>query len=167
MLTSHVARYMASSLLPRLAAVALMVALSGCDMFGNGGGGGGSLAPGLTAGMDRPGASLDRPTAFGVLNQYRATVGAGPLTDDPSLDAQAQGLAQAYAKTDKAPPMPAGLVGMRGSAGYANFAETFSGWRNSPADAAILGSAKATRGGLAAVYDATATYGVYWIFVLG
>jgi len=145
------------------AGVALL--LAGCDMFGGGGGGGG-LAPGLTAGMDSPSASLDRGAAFGVLNQYRGSVGAGALTDDPSLDAQAQSLAQAYAKADKAPAAPAGLVGMRGSAGYSNFAETFSGWRNSPADAAVLAAAGAHRAGLAAVYDSTSTYGVYWILVL-
>ena len=143
-------------------AVAVIAVLAGCAETGGGGG----LAPGLTAGMDAPGASLDRPTAFGVLNQYRAHAGAGPLTDDPSLDATAQSLAQAYAKADKAPAMPAGITGLRASAGYANFAETFSGWRNTPGDAAVLATAAARRGGLAAVYDANSTYGVYWILVL-
>lgn len=128
--------------------------------------GGGGLAPGLTAGMDSPGASLDRPTAFGMLNQYRAHAGAGPLTDDPSLDATAQGLAQAYAASGRAPATPPGSVGVRASAGYANFAETFSGWRNTPGDAAVLATPSARRGGLAAVYVPNSTYGVYWILVL-
>jgi hypothetical protein len=126
----------------------------------------GGLAPGLTAAMDAPGANLDRPTAFGVLNQYRATVGAGALSDDPGLDATAQSLAQQYASAGTPPKLPPGASSIRVSAGYANFAETFSGWRNTPADAAVLGSATATRAGLAAIYDANSTYGVYWVLVL-
>jgi hypothetical protein len=153
------------AILPRLAlACGLLAALAGCVGFGDSGGGG--LAPGLTASMATPGANLDRPSALGLLNQYRGTVGAPALTDDPSLDAQAQSLAAAYARSGKAPAMPAGLLGMRASAGYANFAETFSGWRNSPADAAVLGTAGARRAGLAAVYDPSSAYGVYWMLIL-
>jgi len=148
-----------------VAAATLVPMLGACDLMG--GGGGGALSPGLTNSMASPTASLDRPTALGVIDQYRGTVGAGALADDPSLDAQAQTLAAAYAKTDKAPTMPAGVTGLRASAGYSNFAETFSGWRNSPNDAAVLGDAKATRAGLATVYDPNSTYGVYWILVLG
>jgi len=147
----------------RLAGALAVVALLGaCADTGSGGG----LAPGLTASMDSPGASLDRPTAFGMLNQYRAHAGAGPLSDDPSLDATAQSLAQAYAASGKAPALPAGITGLRASAGYANFAETFSGWRNTPGDAAVLATPTAQRGGLAAIYDPNSTYGVYWILVL-
>ncbi|HTJ57197.1 MAG TPA: CAP domain-containing protein [Devosiaceae bacterium] len=154
----------------RIALAALVVAglapaLAGCDMFGTSGGG--ELSPGLTASMSSPGASLDRATALDLINQYRGTVGASALTDDPSLDAQAQSLAATYAKNDKAPTAPSGIVGLRASAGYANFAETFSGWRNSPADAAVLASAQGTRAGIATVYDPNSTYGVYWILVLG
>ena len=139
--------------------------LAACDLMG--GGGGGTLSPGLTNSMASPTASLDRPTALGVINQYRGTVGAGALADDPGLDAQAQTLAAAYAKSGKPPAMPSGITGLRASAGYSNFAETFSGWRNSPNDAAALGDQKATRAGLATVYDPNSTYGVYWILVLG
>jgi len=141
----------------------LLALLAGCMGMDSGGGG---LPSGLTAQMDAPGASLDRPTALAVINQYRATTGAPPLTDDPGLDAQAQSLAAAYAKTGKAAAPGTGLVGLRASAGYANFAETFSGWRNSPADAAVLGNASARRAGLAVTYDPNSTYGVYWILVL-
>ena len=148
-----------------LLAVALAPALAACDMMGTSGGG--QLAPGLTASMAAPNANLDRASALGIINQYRATVGAGPLTDDPSLDATAQGLAAGYAKSNKAPAIPAGAVGLRASSGYSDFAETFSGWRNSPADAAVLATADARRAGIATVYDPNSTYGVYWIFVLG
>jgi hypothetical protein len=144
------------------AALTLAALLAACAETDSGGG----LAPGLVASMDAPGASLDRPTAFGVLNQYRSTTGAGPLADDPSLDATAQNLAKTYSTSDKAPALPAGVTGLRASAGYANFAETFSGWRNTPGDAAVLAATGARRAGLAAVYDANSTYGVYWILVL-
>ena len=147
----------------RLAVAAGLVAvLAGCgEMVGGG------MAPGLVASMDTPGATLDRASSLSMINQFRGTTGAGALSDDPALDAQAQSLAQAYAKSDKAPALPPGASGIRASAGYANFAETFSGWRNSPADAAVLGDTKSRRAGLAAVYDAHSTYGVYWILVLG
>ena len=147
----------------RLGGFVLLAGLAGC--MGMDGGGGG-LPAGLTASMATPGASLDRATALSVVNQYRATTGAAALADDPGLDAQAQALATTYARTGKAPPLPAGVTGLRASAGYANFAETFSGWRNSPADAAVLADQTARRAGLAAIYDANSTYGVYWILVL-
>ncbi|MDR3474831.1 MAG: CAP domain-containing protein [Devosia sp.] len=142
-------------------AAALLAAIAACGETAGG------LAPGLVASMDAPGASLDRATALSLINQFRRTTGAGTLADDASLDAQAQSLAQTYSKTGKPPGLPAGITGLRASAGYPTFAETFSGWRNSPADAAVLGDPKAQRAGLAAVYDANSAYGVYWILVLG
>jgi uncharacterized protein YkwD len=142
-------------------ATALAVLLTACGETTSG------LAPGLTATMDTPGAALDRGAAFGVLNQYRGTVGVGPLTDDPALDTMAQNLAQSYAATGTSPQLPTGAVAIRGSAGYKDFAETFSGWRNSPPDSAVLTMAGATRAGLAEFYDANSAYGVYWILLLG
>jgi hypothetical protein len=139
----------------------LAMGLAGCNELAGGG-----LAPGLVAQMDAPGASLDRPSAIAIINQYRGTVGAGQLTGDPTLDTTAQGLAQAYAKTGKSPTLPPGASAIRTSAGYGNFAETFSGWRNNPADAAALATAGARRAGIAAVYDASSSYGVYWVLVL-
>jgi len=149
----------------RTGAFAVLAGLGGCMGMDSGGGGG--LAAGLTASMASPGANLDRPTALSMINQYRSTTGAGSLTEDSALDSQAQALAAAYAKSGKAPALPPGASGLRASAGYTTFAETFSGWRNSPADAAVLSDGKARRAGLAAVYDAGSDYGVYWILVLG
>ena len=40
------------------------------------------------------------------------------------------------------PPKPAGSIDLRYSAGYFTFAEIFSGWRNSPADAQALTAAQ-------------------------
>lgn len=128
---------------------------------------GAALSPGLAARMDVPGAQLNRTEALGIVNNYRSTNGAGALTEDASLDASAQALAAQYAKTGKQPAKPAGAIQIRYSAGYFTFAETFSGWRNSAADAAALGDRTATKAGVASVYDPNSPYGVYWVLILG
>jgi uncharacterized protein YkwD len=129
--------------------------------------GGGALSPGLAARMDTPGAQLNRVEALGIVNNYRTQNGAGALTEDAGLDTQAQQLAAQYAKTGKQPAKPAGAVQIRYSAGYFTFAETFSGWRNSPTDAPALTDRSATKAGVAAIYDAGSSYGVYWVIILG
>jgi len=68
---------------------------------------GGALSPGLAARMDVPGAQLNRAEAIGIVNNYRSTNGASPLTEDAGLDATAQALATEYAKTGKQPAKPA------------------------------------------------------------
>jgi uncharacterized protein YkwD len=129
-------------------------------------GGGGGLSAGLAQRMDQPGANLNRAEALGIINHFRATSGVAQLSADAGLDAQAQAQAAAYAKSGTSPKRPDGLVGSRSSAGYANFAETFSGWRNSPEDAAVLTDRTATKGGIGVAYDANSTYGVYWVLLL-
>ena len=145
---------------PAAFALVAIAALAGCSS------GMAPLSGGLTARMDQPGASLNRAEALGILNAYRSTTGAGALSADAGLDTTAQQLAAAYAASGTAPALPAGAIGMRVSAGYANFAETFSGWRNSPADAAAIADASARRAGLGVAYNANSTYGVYWVLVL-
>ena len=127
-----------------LVALLGVVVLAACST----GGGGAPLSQGLSQRMDSPGASLNRAEALGI------------------LDATAQALAQQYASTGTSPRMPAGAVTIASSAGYPNFAETFSGWRNSPGDAAILSNRAATRAGVAAVHDPNSAYGVYWVLLL-
>ncbi len=145
-------------------AIALATTLAACSM-----GGGGStsiaLAPGLSARMDQPNASLDRAQAISIVNAYRATQGLPALMPDSGLDGTAQALVNQYAATGTAPKTPAGLT-MKLSAGYATFAETFSGWRNNPADAAGM-TASATKAGVAAAFNGGSSYGVYWVLVLG
>ncbi len=137
-------------------------ALAGCSA-----GGGAALSSGLTQRMDAPGANLNRAEALGIVNHFRAASGVSQLTADASLDATAQSLAASYAKSGTAPKSPAGTTGMRSSAGYANFAETFSGWRNSPEDAAVLNTRGASKAGIGVAYDPNSTYGVYWVLLLG
>jgi uncharacterized protein YkwD len=142
-----------------LAALAVLV-LAACS------GGGGALPGGLTQRMDQAGASFDRMQALAILNDYRATTGAPPLAADQLLDTAATDLAISYARTGTPPKLGPGVLGMRTSAGYVNFAETFSGWRNSPEDAAVIANRTATRAGLGVTYSANSAYGVYWVLVL-
>jgi uncharacterized protein YkwD len=142
----------------------LALLLAGCSV-----GGGSSpqeLSAGLSAPMNQPGARLSRVEALFLLNDYRRSRGATDVRGDTVLDSAAQNLATQYAKTGAPPATPAGISNMRVSAGYTNFAETFSGWRNSPADAAILADPTMKRAGLAFAYEANSTYGVYWVLLL-
>lgn len=147
------------ALLRLVLAVALGLLVASCSA--------GSLAPGLTARLDHPGASINRADALAIINQYRATAGLGPLVADPALDAAAQDAAQQYAQSGKQPPKPAGSIDVRYSAGYATFAEVFSGWRSSPPDAKALTSATATRAGVGGFYTDNSPFGAYWALVLG
>lgn len=154
----------------RLAAIGLALtatlAIAGCSMMGGGGAAPAGLHEGLTARMDQPGARLDRAQAVNLVNAYRATRGLAPLSSDAGLDGTAQALANQYAQTGTAPATPQGMSVMKLSAGYATFADTFSGWRNSPADAAGL-AAQGSKAGLGVAYNASSNYGVYWVLVIG
>jgi uncharacterized protein YkwD len=153
----------------RIAALGLTLAtgliVAGCSSFGGGGPAPAGLASGLTARMDQPGAQLNRAQAVDLVNAYRATRGVGALRSDAGLDGTAQALANQYAQTGNAPGTPAGMTVMKLSAGYADFANTFSGWRNSPADAAGL-AVPASRAGVAVAFNPSSSYGVYWVLVL-
>jgi uncharacterized protein YkwD len=143
-----------------LSPIVLTLLLAACSTGGLG------LSAGLSQRMDTQGAKLDRSTALGVVNQYRASVGAGALTEDAGLDATADQLVAQYSKSGTQPPKPAGVLDIRYSAGYFTFAETFSGWRNSPTDAPALTDKAATKAGVAAIYDPNSGYGVYWVLLL-
>jgi uncharacterized protein YkwD len=147
-----------------LLALAAALSLSACSMGGIAPAGPG-LAPGLSARMDAPGATLDRAQAIDIVNAYRATRGLPALALDEGLNGTAQALATQYASSNQAPPTPSGVAAMKLSAGYATFAETFSGWRNSPADAAGL-AAGASKAGVAFAYNASSAYGVHWVLIL-
>jgi uncharacterized protein YkwD len=151
----------ARNLLRLSLAAGLAVALAACSM-----GGGAPLSEGLTTPMNRPGAQLNRVEALFLLNDYRRQNGASDLRGDTVLDATAQTLAQNYAKTGAQPLLPPGSTVMRLSAGYATFAEVFSGWRAVPADAAALATQNVGRAGLGVVYEPASANGVYWVLVL-
>lgn len=158
-----VLRHFKPAILP-LTALLGVTAIAACSM-GGGVSAPTALSPGLSARMDQPGASLDRIQAIGIINAYRATNGLAALTPDAALDGTAQTLADQYARTGTPPRAPQELTVMKLSAGYATFAETFSGWRNSPADAAGL-LAKAGKAGVAVSFNASSSYGIHWVLVL-
>lgn len=115
--------------------------------------------------MDAPGARLDRVEAIRIINQFRATTNARPLRIDQGLNTQAQTLAASYASSGKAPKKPATVNAMRVSAGYPSFAETFSGWRSTNADAAALLDPTNTNVGLGVAYSGNSTYGTHWVIL--
>ncbi|MEQ1769851.1 MAG: CAP domain-containing protein [Devosia sp.] len=124
------------------------------------------LSSGLTARLDHAGAQPNRVEALGIINDYRRSVGRNALAADAALDAKAQALAQQYATSGRPPARPDGAIEIRYSAGYFTFAETFSGWRNSNADAAVLAHNTATRAGIGGFYSDNSPYGAYWVLVL-
>lgn len=149
------------------AALASVLVLAGCSSFGGGGSASpGALAPALSARMDQPNATLDSVQAINLINAYRATRNMPPLTADSGLNGTAQALASQYAQTNVAPSKPQALVQMKLSAGYSTFAETFSGWRNNPADAVAL-AAQASKAGVAVAFNPSSSYGTYWVLVIG
>jgi uncharacterized protein YkwD len=148
-------------------AVATTIFLAGCSSFGGAGSASpAALSPGLSARMDQPNARLDSVQAIDLVNAYRATRNMPPLVADAGLNGTAQALASQYAQTNVAPTKPQALAQMKLSAGYASFAETFSGWRNNAADAVGL-TAQGSKAGVAVAYNPTSSYGVYWVLVIG
>jgi uncharacterized protein YkwD len=150
-------------LITGLAAAALT--LAACSGFG-GPAPTTALSAGLSARMDQPGARLDTAEAIGIINAYRSSVGTSAVSNDPALQATAQSLADQYASSGTSPRTPDGVVAIRSSAGYATFADTFSGWRNSSNDAQALTSGAATRAGVAMAFNPSSAYGIHWVLVL-
>ena len=127
---------------------------------------GGGLAPGLVARMDATGAKLDAEAAFGLINHLRTSRGAPALTRDPALEAAAQAAANAYAANGRSPKKPDAAGAIMTSAGYLNFAETFSGWRGSEADTKTLADPDMRRAGLAVSASGSSEFGTYWVLLI-
>ena len=127
-----------------------------------------TLSPGLVARMDQEGAMLDQQEAIGLINQYRASRGVSPLIADPSLSAMARELARTYAYGIRRPVRPeeGGILQMLLSAGYASFADTFSGWRGRIENAGSIADPDADRAAIAVSYSPDSEFGVYWVLLL-
>jgi uncharacterized protein YkwD len=150
---------MSATTLARFAVAAiLVVVLAACSST--------RLSDGLTQRMDSGTAQLNSAEAIGIINSYRGTVGVGPLIEDPALSAQAKTIAANYAKTGRQATKPEGTSEIRYSAGYSTFAETFSGWRNSPQQSLVMSGTSVTRAGIAVVYEENSPYGVYWVVIV-
>ncbi|WP_127144191.1 CAP domain-containing protein [Pelagibacterium montanilacus] len=147
-----------------IAALGLVAVLAGC--LGPAAAPSGGLAPGLVTPISSEGAQMDRGAALGLINQYRSVRGVSALSADTTLNAQAQAVAAQYAATGTAPSRPSGASVMQLSAGYENFAETFSGWRNNRTDADALATSGASKAGLAVVYAPNSSYGTHWVLLM-
>lgn len=129
------------------------------------------LPQGLTASMATNGAALNRQEALGLLNQYRAANNLPMFTLDPSLTQLAERAAAKYANdgnTNGALSLVAGesQASALFSAGYDNFADTFSGWRGAARDVKTLSQPNATRAGLAVKHDANSNFGTHWVLLV-
>ncbi len=124
------------------------------------------LDPSLTARMDNTGAQLDRAKALSIINHLRATKGVAALNINSELNNQANILAAKYAASNKAPKKPDNISAMQLSAGYADFANTFSGWRSNVSSVDILTNPKYSNAGITVVYSQNSTHGVYWVLLL-
>jgi len=138
----------------------LTIFLASCNNYGE------PLNVALTDRMDAPNAKLDNNQALSIINHLRISNGSTPLKIDLALNQQAQILATKYANSDNQPKKPNDVKTMQISAGYANFANTFSGWRASPASANILTNPNLKTAGIGVAYSANSTHGVYWILLL-
>ena len=129
--------------------------------------------------MASPAAELDATTAASMITGYRQNNGLGAVTVDPALMQMAQAQAQAMAARDKvdgdAKAVFAKRVKAAGfdqktaveniSAGYHTLAEAFSGWRDSPPHRANMLKVGVTRMGIAAVYQPSSKYKVFWALI--
>lgn len=129
------------------------------------------LPAALTASMAKPNATLNQAQALGLINQYRLANGLAALRLDPELSALALKAATKYAKdanNNGATALVASNTQASAlfSAGYSNFADTFSGWRGSPRDAKTLAQTNARRAGLAVIYAPNTSFGTHWVLLV-
>ena len=130
--------------------------------------------------MASPVAELDATTAASMISGYRQNNGLGAVTIDPALMQMAQAQAQAMAARDKVENDAKGAFAKRMkaagfdaktsaeniSAGYHTLAEAFSGWRDSPPHRANMLKVGVTRMGIAAVYQPSSKYKVFWALIM-
>ncbi len=124
------------------------------------------LDKGLTARMDAPNASLDQQKALSIINHLRITKNSPALISDIDLIKQANILAQKYATNGITPKKPKTADAIQISAGYANFANTFSGWRSNNTSLNTLTNPNFSRAGIGVAYSQNSTNGVYWVLLL-
>jgi uncharacterized protein YkwD len=135
---------------------------------------------GIYQSMSKPGARLDFAAARDLIAMYRAGRGLEGLSLDPGLMAQAQAQADAMAATGKLSHEVQGSLTERlnsagyvksaavenVSAGYDNFAEVFSGWRQSPPHNSNMLAPRMRRMGVAVATNPGTRYKLFWALVL-
>jgi uncharacterized protein YkwD len=127
-----------------------------------------------------PVAQLDADAAASMISGYRQNNGLGPVTLDPALmqlaQTQASGMAARdkldhdakgdFAKRMKAAGFDPKVTVENISAGYHTLAEAFSGWRDSPPHRTNMLKPGVTRMGIAAVYQPSSKYKVFWALIM-
>ncbi|MEP3277941.1 MAG: CAP domain-containing protein [Stappiaceae bacterium] len=140
------------------------------------------VTPAFYVNLEQSDASVDPEAALGIINEYRANNGIGPLSLDPVLVTAAKQQAQDMAQRDsvnssldddralKSRLAKAGYSDIHAvqnvSAGYRRLAEAFSGWRDSKNHNAVMLDKKATRMGIGSAYTSSSKYKVFWNLIL-
>jgi len=126
------------------------------------------------------GGQLDPAAAQSMISGYRANNGLGGVTLDPDLMKLAEEHSRNMAARDKldhdvgkafnarirGSGFDAKVAVENISAGYHTLAEAFSGWRDSPPHRANMLKAGVTRMGIAAVYQPSSKYKVFWALIM-
>ena len=136
--------------------------------------------PTMFRNLARADAQLDVSAAAAMISGYRANNGLGAVTIDSELMKLAGEQARAMAARDKLDhnvwrpfqqriqnsSFDASVAVENIAAGYLTLAETFSGWRASPAHRANMLNHSVTKMGIAAVYAPRSKYKVFWSLIL-
>lgn len=124
-------------------------------------------------------ARIDAVAARNLINDYRQTLGLGPVAIDAGLQAFAERQAAALAAADRVEATRAtslshrlrqsgivtGAARENVSAGYHTFSDAFSGWRGAPNHDATFRLRGAQLMGIATAYNGNSKYKVYWVLV--
>lgn len=140
------------------------------------------VTPAFYVNLEQADTSVDAEAALGIINEYRANNGLGPLSLDPVLTTAARTHAQDMARRDsvnssldddralKTRLEKAGYQDIHAvqnvSAGYRRLAEAFSGWRDSENHNAVMLDKRATRMGIGSAYSPSSKYKVFWNLIL-
>lgn len=130
--------------------------------------------------LAQAGVQVDAKIAASMISGYRKNNGLGPVSLDSGLAQIAEQQARAMARRDKLDHNAGGSLAdrMKASgyrykvgaenigAGYHTLAEAFSGWRDSPPHRANMLLKDVTRVGIAAIYEPSSKYKVFWALVL-
>lgn len=166
---------MTSKTLPRIAALAMALALASCASETR------RSTPLDARSAERlASVRVDPAEAGRILNGYRASRGLGPVRLDPGLTAMAQTQADAmiagnalshtvggsFTSRVHAAGLDSARVAENLGGGAYSTQEVFEDWRKSPGHDANLLMKEATRFGIALAKDPSTTYRAYWALVI-
>ena len=164
---------------PRIGAVALLLALAACSSTREPEPTDGE-PPSFYRSLASADGKVDPAAAQAMISQYRENHGLGPVTVDPVLENAAMTQSRAMASANKLDHevrgsldsrlrqagSSAGLAVENVSAGYHTLAEAFSGWRDSPLHNRNMLAKGVHRMGIATAYAPGTKYKVFWTLVM-